>query len=269
MREEGTKKKHLIYVGIGVVAVVGLIVGLTFGLSPKKPITNAEDKTPTVTLAQLNNKVTALENTISSLPKQKDWSSTITALDAEITKLKTSMTGISQDVEETLASFQPTTIPHYAIVNTIDEKKSATYISVSVFGAGDYPILLSIYGSDLQDATITRNPDNDCFLADKFSYGTFTLICEDATITIPAKTFTSSPADPAAHTHTVAVNGIEFVVQDIDDSFDATQVVVVVQPEDEWKAEDSFQIKVTGGDAEVNYASAVAGASWEKTTEGW
>ena len=157
-------------------------------------------------------------------------------LRADFTALEDAMAGIN------------TTVPRYAMVSNVEEKLTGIYIDVSVYGDGDYPIVVSLYGSELDPDKISVKPFSGCGIRKIYAYGDYALV--------------PFPIDLSSCNCTEQVWGYNL-------SSNYTQLAVVISPDDSWDAVDLIQLKVKKGGGTVSYATAIVAESWTKAVEEW
>ena len=119
--------------------------------------------TATEDLANFNTKQQQILSQLSGITNPKDWTSDMSELRADVTALEDAMAGIN------------TTVPRYAMVSGMEEKLTGIYIDVSVYGAGDYPVIVSLYGNNLQNDTISFKPNSGCSIQEIYSYSDYNL----------------------------------------------------------------------------------------------
>ena len=126
--------------------------------------------------------------------------------------------------------------------------------SSDLYGAGDYPVVVSLYGNNLQNDAISIKPSSGCSIQKIYSYSDYGL-SEDYWV------WNLSQEDWASCNCTIPVP--EYIL-----SSNVTQMTIVVAPSNSWDVVDLIQLKAVGN-ATVSYALAIVGDSWAKVEEEW
>jgi len=179
-------------------------------------------------IANLKSKDNTLQSQISSIVAPKDWT-------ADFNSLMAQWAGVNQTIADAIAGLN-ITIQRYAMVSGMEEKLSGIYIDISVYGAGSYPVLVSIYGQNLQNDTFAVKPNTGCLIAKRYWSYIYGLAGSNET-------------------------GYNLTMNAIRCDF-------VILPTDEWDTMNLIQMKAVGG-ASVSYAVALVGESWVEAEEEW
>lgn len=169
------KPKWMLWAIIGIAVIVAVVVMVTqlggnessasgLTLDDLAAQINAMSTTVTPIVAW---KATAIEDIanlktkVNVLTTPKDWTADFAAIREDITELQSEWVDVNQTIQDAIESVN-VTMPRYAMVSGMEEKYSGIYIDVSVYGAGDYPVLVSLYGSKLQNDTVSVKPSTGC-----------------------------------------------------------------------------------------------------------
>jgi len=219
--------------------------------------------TATEDLANINTKQQQILSQLSGITNPKDWTADMNKLKADFTALQASweatgetldstITGINATIEEAVASVNITmedvnqaiedamvginmTFPRYAVVSGMEEKLTGIYVDVTVFGTGDFPVVVSLYGDYLDEDEVIVRPHMDYAIVADYPF--YDLV------------------------ETTVGNETFYYIN-------RTRWDFVITPGDVWTMGDTIQLKVIG-DAPVSYAFAVVGDSWAKAEEEW
>lgn len=221
---------------------------------PKKSTTTPITPADTDRIIVLESKVSQLQSKVASIPEPPNYSS-------QIADLQTKLNNIESGVQTQLDSFQPDIpdVPKFALVTEIGRK----YIEVSTYGAGDYPVVVTLYGTGLNIDEVVSTDDD---VVDELLYGTYTLTSASGnTLSVSSGTFTSNvplPIEPMpnSHQHEVTISGLTVSGASYTLTFNGTMLVVVVEPDKEWEASDTFELDIRDMSGEVYYATAVVSA---------
>ena len=249
---------------IGGVVIVAIIVGVVAkGGGPAE----GETVPSGLTLESVNTNVQALvtwkattTETLANLQSQvngvtvpKNWSPEINAIKADIDALGISVAStvasVEEMIEEAVSGLNFTAMPRYAMVSNMAEKLTGIYIDVSVYGKGSYPVLITLYGENLEDAEVSVK-GSECDIAVAYLYGDYELESVVAPVFI------------VSHNLTLDMTNYNL-------TFTGTKLVNVVMSGEAWDGLDLIEMKVTGEDVVVCFAAAAVGESWAEMEEEW
>jgi len=229
-----------------------------------------KDTTPAATdtrlqsdVATLQTKVASLIDTVSNLDTPPNYEPDINELQQRVDDLEAS---------EGSENVETLNIPQYALVTGVSHR----YIAVTVYGTGDFPVLVYLYGEDLQAANVLGSEDwvveaveyREYDVVDVFLYGQ-AISTDTVPVTVPGQTVTTSDNDPLKidsgpidHTHIIIIpeQGINVPSATMGDT--GTLMVVVVEPDDEWTNGYEFELDIEGIDDNngwVDFATASIG----------
>lgn len=189
-------------------------------------------------LANLNTKQGQILTRLDGITSPKDWTSDINKLRADFTALQASWVGVNQTIKDAIEGVN-VTMPRYAMVSGMEEKLTGIYIDVSVYGVGSYPVLVSLYGQNLEEDTVSVKSSSGYIIAKEYAFYNYGL---DSTL---------------SGNETVYALGSN-----------ATRRDFVILPTSAWETVNLVQMKAVG-DAALSYAFAVVGDSWAKAEEEW
>ena len=176
-----------------------------------------------VTTATVN-----LAATVSDIATAK---SDIVTTKTDIATHKTNLTalGVAIDALKTQVASYGGGAPKYALVNSIGRR----YIGINVYGVGDYPIAVTIFGTGLSlNQTDTGSNAN---ISDEYIFGSWVTTVGTIQTTIPAQTVTIGGQPVVIPAQIVNIPTTTL-------TFNGTMLVVVVTPGKAWIANDSFEI---------------------------
>lgn len=251
------------------VGLVILLVALSaFGIGcVKKPNTATGASAPSTT--DLQNSILALQAKVAQQAELlANLSSTSTNYQPAIKALQDTDASIGSKlttIDTAINSMKTSTLPKYAMVSDLTKR----YVEVKVYGVGDYPVIITLLGEGLAAGILDVDKDATYSIEAEYLYGTYTATTSAGTtvLTIPTKSYSSEliPSDPApnAHEHEVTVSGLTVSVPntDLTLAFSGTMLVIVIEPDDKWKAEDEISLDLGDLTGTVYYASASIGAS--------
>lgn len=253
------KSKWMLWVVIGVVAIIAIIAVTKLGgggsssasgltLDELSAIASQHSTsiqgvlqwkaTATEDLANLNTKQQQILSQLSGITNPKDWTSDINGLKANFTALQASWSSVNQTIKDALAGIN-VTVPRYAMVSGMEEKLTGIYIDVSVYGVGSYPVLVSLYGQNLEEDIVSVKPSLGYIVAKEYAFYNYGL------------------ESSLSGNETVYALGMN-----------ATRRDFVILPTDEWGSVNLVQMKAVG-EATLSYAFAVVGDSWAEAEEEW
>jgi hypothetical protein len=253
------KSKWMLWVVIGVVAIIAIVAVTKLGgggpssasgltLDELSAIVSQHSTsiqgvlqwkaTATEDLANLNTKQQQILSQLSGITNPKDWTSDINTLKADFTALQISWGSVNQTIGDTIKGVN-VTMPRYAMVSGMEEKLTGIYVDVSVYGVGSYPVLVSLYGQNLEEDTVSVKPSSGYIIAKEYAFYNYDL------------------DSSGAGNETVYALGMN-----------ATRRDFVILPTDTWGSVNLVQMKAVG-EAALSYAFAVVGDSWAKAEEEW
>jgi hypothetical protein len=170
------KPKWMLWAIIGVaVIVVVVVMAMQLGREPSSAAgLTLDDLSLTVTsivswkataiedIANLKSKDTSLQTQIDAITRPKDWTS-------DINKLKEEWASVNQTLADAMAGLN-SAYPRYAMVSGMEEKLTGIYIDISVYGVGSYPILVSFYGQNLEEDTVSVKPRSGYIITKEYSF---------------------------------------------------------------------------------------------------
>jgi len=293
-----------------IILVTASILLITLLLIPTGCVKKATTTTPTVTVEQLQARIASLESKVASQtnqittlqnqppPTQTNYQPSIDLLKTDLVTLRTQINNLNTS-----------NIPKYAMVTELGRK----YIEVTTYGAGDYPVIVTLYGEGLKVNEVDVEDDD---IVDEYLYGKYSLIpsskilnvssktfgvtgdttfdvssdtfsISDGTFDVPSGTFETELVEPYtcnAHEHSVTVDGLEVDIEGLevlvdgltvdieglgvsvsgltvegiayDLVFTGTMLVIVVEPDKEWVANDTFELDVRDVSGDIYYATA-------------
>jgi len=227
-----------------------------------------KDTTPAATdtrlqsdVATLQTKVASLIDTVSNLDTPPNYEPDINELQQRVDDLEAS---------EGSENVETLNIPQYALVTGVSHR----YIAVTVYGAGDFPVLVYLYGEDLQAANVLGSEDwvveaveyREYDVVDVFLYGQ-AISTDTVPVTVPGQTVDTGLPEagdppPNDHTHGVPIPSQDINVPSATMGDTGTLMVVVVEPDDEWSNGYEFEIDIQGIDDNngwVDFATASIG----------
>ena len=233
--------------------------------------------TPTATDAKLQSDVTALQtrvasliDTVSNLDTPPNYEPDIDALEQQVIDFETRIAEL--EASEGSENAGTLNIPQYALVTGISHR----YIAVTVYGTGDFPVLVYLYGEDLKATNVPGSEDwvveaveyREYDVVDVFLYGR-AISTDTIPVIVPGQVVETAenvpPHDsngPIDHTHDVTIDPQTINVPSAAMGDTGTLMVVVVEPDDEWTNGYEFEIDIQGIDDNngwVDYATASIG----------
>jgi len=253
---------------VAILVVLALSALLFTGCVSKKSSTPTSSPT---TESALEKRIASLESIIPGLQSKVDgvinqnYGGTISSLQGSLNSIRdeinSSVDSKLATVDSKLAAFQPEMpdVPEYVLVNSL----SSRFVEVTVYGAGDFPVLVILYGEGLQINQAIADEDDDYDIVSEFLYGQ-KLVTSVApwNVTIPGGLYTSGDAigdpPPNAHVHKITIpdTTVSFPKQQLEGA--GTMLVIVVEPDGSWAQNSTFELDIRDvGD--VYYAAAVIG----------
>ena len=258
--------KHKIFLTVlSVLLIVMLIAPVAcVGKKTTTPASTDTQLRPDVTALQT--KVASLIDTVSNLDTPPNYKPNIDTLDLQVIDFETRIAELEASVGSENAG--TLNIPQYALVTGISHR----YIAVTVYGTGDFPVLVYLYGEDLEATNVPGSEDwvveaveyREYDVVDVFLYGR-AISTDTIPVTVPGQTTVlndplKDDSGPINHTHDVPPQIINVPSAAMGDT--GTLMVVVVEPDDEWTNGYEFEIDIQGIDDNngwVDYATASIG----------
>lgn len=258
-------KKGRLVIGI-LLALVLISTLFISGCVPKKSSSSSSSDDSPSTPSSTDKRIASLESAISNLQSRVSDidSNTNKNYDDEIASLQNSLNNVKNEVQSSvdskLSSFQPVLpdVPRYALVTDIGSRS----VDVTVYGTGDFPVIVILYGEDL-DAGQVEAEENDYDVEAEFLYGQeIRTSLSTYQVTIPGDTYMSGDAigdpPPNAHTHEVTIPDAEVSLPGLEQDNVGTMLVIIVEPDDPWT--NGYQFELDTRDAgDIYYATAAAG----------
>lgn len=233
-------------------------------------------------------KLNALQAEINKLKSEASWQTYVNGVESKLqkaiddlaldnTRLKSSLaatlaqqdssiqlklTEADKKIAEAIAELKNASVPKYAFVNNMGRR----YIEVTVYGAGNYPVVISLYGTGLKTKEIEVDVADDEIAAvtDEQIIGNYTLAPITTPVTTAPVTVTSGaaiPTDPIPHTHSVVIPGVTINGITYNLVFNGTLLVLVVEPDTAWKNGDTFSLDIRDISGSVILATANVGVN--------
>lgn len=267
------KSKWMLWVVIGAVAIIAIIAAVKLGgggpssasgltLDELSAIVSQQSAsiqgvsqwkaTATEDLANLNTKQQQILSQLSGITNPKDWTSDINGLKANFTAIQASWAGVNQTIEDAMAAIN-ITIPRYAMVSSMYKGTITGYIGdvftdVTVYGGGNYPIVVTFYGDSLGNSTLWL-PWNPHYTANLLQVSNYTCVSGTSQVDVG--------------------NGTTISVPNYHCSSNVVQSVVFISPKvGGWEPIDVINLRLVPNGAKIEYAAAVIGSSWLPTSGG-
>lgn len=292
------KKKILLAIAvIAVIALLASVTGCTKKTTTTKttPVVSTTDqrfKTIEANIQSQLDKLNALQTEVGKLKSETNWETYINGVEAKLqgridaltldnTKLKTSLAATLADQDKSIldkltevdtklaaaiVELKNTSVPKYAMITAMGRR----YIEITVYGAGNYPVVVYIHGTNLKTGEIEVEEIDDeiAVVTDEQLTGNYSLVPTITPITSAPVTVTSGEAipndpsaPPAAHKHSVIVPGVIINGISYQLVFNGNLLVLIIEPDTSWKNGDTFLLDIRDISGSIIFATANVGAN--------
>jgi len=219
----------------------------------KTPTPAATDTQLRPDVTALQTKVASLIDTVSNLDTPPNYEPDIDALEQQVIDFETRIAEL--EASEGSENAGTLNIPQYALVTGISHR----YIAVTVYGTGDFPVLVYLYGEDLEATNVPGSEDWVVEAVEYREYDVVDVFLYGQSIEIGSELSETGGVigDPPPNEHTHEMEIPTLFQNDV-----GTLLVVVVQPDDEWTNGYEFELDIEGIDDNngwVDYATASIG----------
>ena len=281
----------IVVITVALLSITGCAKKTTTTKTTTSVLTANEQRFKTIEQNATNqlDKLTALQTEVTKLKSGSDWQvyvngiqaslqSKIDALTLDNTKLKTSLTEtlsaqnktvadklveldtkIAAAIAEMKTAIAKSLLPRAAIATDFGRRS----IKIEVYGIGDYPVVVNLYGNNLKMGEIDIDDENSS-ISEEFLSGDYTLVATPQTINVSSSTITSGaavPVDPNPHTHNVLISGLTIGDSIYSLVFNGKLLSVIIEPDTSWKDVNLINLDIRDISGTLFYVTANVGAN--------
>jgi hypothetical protein len=239
------KPKWLLWLVIGVAAIIVIVVMATqFGGKPSSASQPTIDElsasiqglqtwkaAASEDLANLNSKQQQILSQLSGITTPKDWTQDMNNLKDEV----------KQTIDEAVAGIN-TTLPRYAMVSMMTKYEGTklqwygdVFTNVEVHGQGAYPVVVTFYGSGLNNATLYWPSGSGYDVCTSFVFN-----------------YNCNVGATDVHVGNESISCVP----------EAVELIAFVVPHTGWGSRDLIQLGLDPGLGSVSYVTAAVGGTW-------
>jgi len=175
MEETTTKKKHLIWIGIGAAVIIAIILFVTLGL-PRGPRGPTLADNVTILQGQVATLQTQMSNTTGNVV---DVGLRLTAVSGNLSALLAIVNALPnwsptiQTIQNDIASMRAILANYVSIHTTV---LNETNLRATVYGTGNFTVLITAYGNWTDPSVSLASGSANCTISDHYRSGNVTTI---------------------------------------------------------------------------------------------